>query len=179
MEELGYLKQAKGNKANKVIRSEAFWKNVDIAVNYFEPLANVLRRMDSDVPSMGFFHGLMLEAKKEISQRFDNDESRFKEVWDIIDRRWDNKLKTPLHLAGYYLNPYYYYPNKSEIVKDGSFAAGVISCITKMVVGDEEIQDKIIEELDMYQNQQGSFGSEIATRQRKNKNFNPGEQLNM
>ena len=47
MEELGYLKQAKGKKANKVIRSEAFWKNVDIAVNYFEPLANVLRRMDS------------------------------------------------------------------------------------------------------------------------------------
>ena len=179
MEELGYLKQAKGKKANKVIRSETFWKNVDIAVNYFEPLANVLRRMDSDVPSMGFFHGLMLEAKKEISQRFDNDESRFKEVWDIIDRRWDNKLKTPLHLAGYYLNPYYYYPNKSEIVKDGSFAAGVISCITKMVAGDEETQDKIIEELDMYQNQQGSFGSEIATRQRKNKNFNPDEQLNM
>jgi len=63
-------------------------------------------------------------------------------------------------------------------VKDGSFAAGVISCIT-MVAGDEETQDKIIEELDMYQNQQGSFGSEIATRQRKNKNFNPGERLNM
>jgi len=47
------------------------------------------------------------------------------------------------------------------------------------MVDDEETQDKIFEELDMYQNQQGSFGSEIATRQRKNKNFNPGEQLNM
>nr|ABA99325.1 hAT family dimerisation domain containing protein [Oryza sativa Japonica Group] len=123
MEQLGYLKQAKGKKASKVIRSETFWKNVDIAVNYFEPLANVLRRMDSDVPSMGFFHGLMLEAKKEISQRFDNDKSRFIEVWDIIDKRWDNKLKTPLHLAGYYLNPYYYYPNKQEIESDGSFRA--------------------------------------------------------
>jgi hypothetical protein len=178
MEELGYLKQAKGKKANKVIMSETFWKNVDTAVNFFEPLANVLRRMDSDVPSMGFFHGLMLEAKNEISVRFDNDKSRFKEVWEIIDKRWDNKLKTPLHLAGYYLNPHYYYPNKSEIEKDGSFAAGVISCITKMV-GDEETQDKIIEELDTYQKQQGSFGHEIATRQRKNKNFNPGEQLNM
>jgi hypothetical protein len=38
----------------------------------------VLRRLDSDVPAMGFFHGLMLEAKKEISERFDNDESRLK-----------------------------------------------------------------------------------------------------
>uniref|UniRef100_A0A804MW54 HAT C-terminal dimerisation domain-containing protein n=1 Tax=Zea mays TaxID=4577 RepID=A0A804MW54_MAIZE len=49
---------------------------------------------------MGFFHGLMLEAKKEISERFDNDESRYKVAWDIIDKRWDSKLKTPLHLAG-------------------------------------------------------------------------------
>lgn len=161
-----------------MIRSETFWKNVDIAVNYFEPLANVLRRMDSDVPSMGFFHGLMLEAKKEISQRFDNDKSRFIEVWDIIDKRWDNKLKTPLHLAGYYLNPYYYYPNKQEIESDGSFRAGVISCIDKLV-DDEDIQDKIIEELNLYQDQHGSFGHKIAVRQRKNKNFNPGSDFNM
>ena len=80
MEELGYLKQAKGNKANKVVRSQTFWKNVDTAVNFFDPLANVLRRMDSDVPSMGFFHGLILGAKKEIFGRFDNDNNCFKEV---------------------------------------------------------------------------------------------------
>ncbi|WVZ53074.1 hypothetical protein U9M48_004061 [Paspalum notatum var. saurae] len=81
-----YLKKAKGKKAIKVVRSETFWKNVDNAVNYFEPLANVLRRMDSDVPSMDFFHGCMIEAKKEISLRFENDESKFKNVWDIIDK---------------------------------------------------------------------------------------------
>ncbi|XP_039855193.1 uncharacterized protein LOC120713269 [Panicum virgatum] len=173
-----YLKKDKGKKANKVIRSEAFWKNVDMAVNFFEPLANVLRRMDSDVPAMGFFHGLMLEAKKEISERFDNDESRFKVAWDIIDKRWDSKLKTPLHLAGYYLNPYFYYPKKSEIEHDGSYRAGVIACITKMV-DDEEIQDNIIEELNMYQDQQGTFGHEIAIRQRRNKNFNLDEEENL
>lgn len=156
LNELGYLKKDKGKKANKVVRSETFSKNVDIAVNFFEPLANVLRRLDSDVPAMGFFHGLMLEAKKEISERFDNDESRYKVAWDIIDKRWDSKLKTPLHLAGYYLNPYFYYPKKSEIEHDGSFRAGVINCITKMI-GDEETQDKIIEELYMYQDQQGTF----------------------
>lgn len=174
MEELVYLKQAKGNKTNKVVKSQTFWKNVDTAVNFFEPLANMLRRMDSDIPSMGFFHGLMLEAKKEISERFDNNNNCFKEVWEIIDKKWDSKLETPLHLSGYYLNSHYYYPNKSEIEKDGSFKAGVISCITKMV-DDEETQYKIFEELDMYQIQQGSFGHEIATRQRKNKNFNPAK----
>jgi hypothetical protein len=88
LNELGYLKKAKGKKANKVVRSEAFWKNVDTAINFFEPLANVLRRMDSDIPAMGFFHGSMLEAKKEISERFNNDESKFKVAWDIVDKRW-------------------------------------------------------------------------------------------
>jgi hypothetical protein len=46
----------------------------------------------------------------------------------------------------------------------------VINCITKMI-GDEETQDKIIEELYMYQDQQGTFGHEIAIRQRRNKNL--------
>ncbi|KAJ1262598.1 hypothetical protein BS78_09G120800 [Paspalum vaginatum] len=170
----GYLKKAKVKKAIKVVRIETFWKNVDNAVNYFEPLANVLMRMDSDVPSMGFFHGCMIEAKKEISLRFDNDESKFKTVWDIIDKRWDNKLKTPLHLAGYYLNPYYYYPRKAEIEHEGSFRAAVIECITKLI-DDEETQDGIIEELNIYQEQQKTFGHDIAIRQRRNKNFNPGE----
>jgi hypothetical protein len=123
LNELDYLKKDKGKKANKVVRSETFWKNVDIDVNFFEPLANVLRRLDSGVPAMGFFHGLMLEVKKEISERFDNDESRYKVAWDIIDKRWDSKLKTPLHLVGYYLNPYFYYPNESKIEHDGSFRA--------------------------------------------------------
>jgi hypothetical protein len=174
LNELGYLKKAKGKKANKVVASEGFWKNVDMAINFFEPLANVLRRMDSDVPAMGFFHGCMLEANKEIATRFDNNESKYRAAWDIIDKRWDNKLKTPLHLAGYYLNPYFYYPNKSSIELDGSFRAAVISCITKMF-DDEDTQDSIIEELNIYQDQQGAFGHDIAVRQRRNKTFNPGE----
>ncbi|ONM09960.1 hAT transposon superfamily protein [Zea mays] len=145
-----------------------------MAINFFQPLANVLRRMDSDVPAMGFFHGCMLEAKTEIVTRFDNNESKYRAAWDIIDKRWDNKSKTPLHLAGYYLNPYFYYPNKSSIELDGSFRAAVISCITKMF-DDEDTQDSIIEELNIYQDQQGAFGHDIAVRQRRNKTFNPAK----
>lgn len=116
----------------------------------------------------------MLEAKKEISERFDNDESKFKVVWDIIDKRWNSKLKTPLHLTSYYLNPYYYYPKKSEIEYDGSFRAALIECITKLIA-DEETQDKIIEEINIYQEQKKSFGHDIAIRQRRNKSFNPAK----
>ena len=68
---------------------------------------------------------------------------------------------------------HYYYRNKSEIEHDGSFRAAVITYICKMIE-DEETQDIVIEELNMYQDQQGSFGHDIAIRQRRNKNFNPG-----
>jgi hypothetical protein len=99
-----------------------------------------------------------------MSNRFNNDKKKFEDVFDIIDRRWDSKLKTPLHRAGYYLNPFYYYQNKLAIEQDESLREGVISCITKMV-SDEEIQDKIIdEELQLFQDAEGSFGKEIAER---------------
>jgi hypothetical protein len=163
LNEMGYLKKDKGKNASKIVRSDTFWENVDCAVNFFEPLANVLRRMNSDVPAMGFLYGCLLDAKNDIAKRFNNVERCFKTIWEIIDKRWDNKLKTPLHLAGYYLNLYYYYPNKLEIELDGTFREGLVSCITKMVQ-EVEIQDKIMDELNMYQDAMGSFGKEIATR---------------
>jgi hypothetical protein len=43
------------------------------------------------------------------------------------------------------------------------------------MVSDEEIQDKIIdEELQLFQDAEGSFGKEIAKRQCKNIKFDPG-----
>jgi hypothetical protein len=70
-----------------------------------------------------FLYGCLLDAKNDIAKRFDNVELRFKTVWEIIDKRWDNKL-----------------------------------------VQEVEIQDKIMDELNMYQDGMGSFGKEIATR---------------
>ena len=83
-------------------------------------------------------------------------------------------MKAPLHLAGYYLNPYYYYPNKLEIELDGSFREGLITCVTKMIE-DVKIQDQIMDELNMYLDGIGSFGKDIAVRQRRNENLDPGE----
>ena len=86
---------------------------------------------------------------------------------------WDSKLKTPLHRAGYYLNPFYYYQNKLAMEENETFRDAVVTCITKLVP-EEETQDKIIEELQLFQDAEGSFGKEIAKRQCKNINFDPG-----
>jgi hypothetical protein len=80
LNEMGCLKKDKGKNANKIVRSDTFWKNVDCVVNFFEPLA-ILRRMDSDVLAIGFLYGCLLDAKNDIAKTFDNDEHRFKTVW--------------------------------------------------------------------------------------------------
>lgn len=43
------------------------------------------------------------------------------------------------------------------------------------MVEDVEIQDKIMDELNMYPDGMGSFGKDIATRQCRNEKFDPGE----
>ncbi|XP_073352089.1 uncharacterized protein [Aegilops tauschii subsp. strangulata] len=174
MDEMGYLKKVKGRDSNRSVRSEIFWTGVERAVNFFEPLANLLRRMDSDVPAMGFIYGAFLDAKKEIAARFDNEKASIQEVLHIIDKRWDNKLKGPLHRAGYFLNPYYYYENKLEIELDGTFKDGLVACMEKMV-RDGKKEDIMTAECQAYQNEEGSFGRDSAKRQRRNKNFDPAE----
>lgn len=174
LNEMGYLDKVKGKNAHKVVPSEKFWKGVDTAINFFEPLVKVLRMVDGDVPAMGFLYGYLLEAKEEISVRFNNKYSQFQEVWAIMDKRWDSKLKTPLHRAGYYLNPFYYYSNKVDIELDGSFREGLVTCVGKMVK-DEQEHDHIMEEIERYQERDGSFGRQIASRQCKNKNFDPAK----
>jgi hypothetical protein len=87
MDEMGYLKKVKGTEANRTVRSEFFWRGVDSVVNFFEPLANLLRRMDSDVPAMGLIYGAFVDAKKEISTNCENEETCLQEVLDIVDKR--------------------------------------------------------------------------------------------
>jgi hypothetical protein len=116
----------------------------------------------------------LLEAKNDILERFGNEQNKVDQVFGIIGNRWETKLKTPLHRVGYYLNPYYYYQNKLDIEKDGSFREGFITCITKLV-DNVDVQDQTILELERYQNADGSIGREIAKRQWRNKKIDPGK----
>ena len=74
----------------------------------------VLRLVDGDVkPSMGFIYGELLKAKREIKEAFSNNESRFKKVIAIINKKMKGRLDSPLHLTAYLLNLHYSYSNPS------------------------------------------------------------------
>ncbi|XP_066392275.1 uncharacterized protein [Miscanthus floridulus] len=134
LNELGYLNSIKGKKANKIVRSETFWKGVETTVNYFEPLANVLRRMDSDVPAMGSCMGVYKRLRMRSLGGLTMTETSLRKFFTSLTKE-----------------------------ENESFRDGVITCITKLVPN-EDTQDKIIEELQLFQNAEGSFSKEIAKR---------------
>lgn len=134
----------------------------------------VLRRVDGDkMPSMGWVYGDLENTKEEIKLAVKGEEKKYLPIWKIIDKRWDDKLKGPLHRAGYFLNPYFYYAKKEEIEKAGVFMDGFVDAMHKFYPNDDEAIGKISEQLPMYQYQRGSFGRDFAKTYAKKPN-NPG-----
>jgi hypothetical protein len=64
---------------------------------------------------------------------------------DLIDKRWDEQLDSPLYAAGYFLNPQFHYsPGFRDDIK---VKRGLDHCITRMVADPEE-RYKIKSQLD-------------------------------
>ena len=122
---------------------------------------------------MGFLYGDLEAAKIEIKASLD-DEKKYLPIWMIIDKRWNEKLKSPLHRAGYFLNPYFFYEKKEEIEKDGSFMSGFVEVMHRFYPDNDEIIEKIGQQLSMYQLKQGTFGKNFALQGAK-KIINPGK----
>ena len=158
----------------KIINSRQFWDNVTLALNAFEPLVKVLRRADSDVPSMGWLYGDMEMARNEIDVNLNHKVKRCRPIGLIIDKRWDAKLKSPLHLAGHFLNPFFYFQRKEAIEKNGAFLGAFTDCLYKIYRNDHEMQDRISAQLPLYQNKVGSLGRDMAIRQMKSLSLDPG-----
>lgn len=162
-----------GKQATTIALSATFWRNVELALLIFTPLVKVLRRADGDVPSMGWLYGDMKKAKEEVAVALDNKENKYLPIWKLIDSRMESKMSNPLHLAGYFLNPFFYYPNREEVEADTKFMHGFVECLTRMYANDPDIQDFITSELDTYQFGHGPFGKELAKRQLFVPSFNP------
>ena len=113
----------------------------------------------------------MDKAKEAIMKSFKNDESKYKDVFAIIDNRWNCQLHRPLHAAGHFLNPEYYYGNPA-LEFDLEVTNGLYECI-KRLVPSREVQQKILLELPIYKSANGLFGVDFAKSQTKT--LAPGE----
>ncbi|XP_050941288.1 uncharacterized protein LOC127149549 [Cucumis melo] len=160
-----WSKEQQGRQVVQTILLASFWTTIVFALKVSGSLVRVLRLVDGEKkPPMGYIYEAMDRAKEAIAKSFNNNEEKYKDIFTIIDRRWELQLHRPLHAAGYYLNPSFYYSNLN-IQEDDEIVNGLYSCITKMVTS-LDIQDKILAELSKYKRVEALFGQPLAIRQR-------------
>ncbi|XP_015697145.1 uncharacterized protein LOC102715424 [Oryza brachyantha] len=150
-EDSKWSKEAVGEKFYNLVLSKKFWHRMLYAINSLEPIVDILRRSDSGILSMASIYGDLANAKREIALRFLNMEEHYLPIWNIIDKRCNASLKTPLHLAGRYLNPFYYFQNKNEIDNLGIYRAALVDCMHSMCK-DPSTQNMILNQLELYKN---------------------------
>ena len=159
-------KEPKGKEAAKVVLMPSFWNSVVYTLKVMAPLVKVLRLVDGErKPAMGYIYEAMDKAKETIMKSFNNNESKYKDVFEIIDKRWNCQLHRPLHAAAHFLNPEFFYDN-TDLEFDFEVTNGLFECIKKLIP-QFDVQQKILTELHLYKIGADHFGSDFAMAQRK------------
>lgn len=150
-------KKAEGKQVKKIVMNEtSFWASVVYSIKTTKPLVHVLRIVDGErTPAMGFIYGAIDEAKENIAKNFNNELSSYKEIWEIIDSKWDKQLHRDLHATAYYLNPRYRWSdNPSE---HPEIKLGLYNCMDRLIK-DPNTYAKVDEQLDEFLAKRGLFG---------------------
>ncbi|XXG66400.1 hypothetical protein AAC387_Pa05g3888 [Persea americana] len=138
---------------------ERFWKSAREAVSLSEPLVKVLRMVDGDMPAIGYIYEGIERAKAAIKAFYKGTNEKYLPIWEIIDRRWNFLLHSPLHAAAAFLNPSIFYnPNfRADLKMKSGFQEAMLKMVT-------EERDKIefTKEHPLYINAQGALGTEFA-----------------
>ena len=97
--------QKEKNVAKKVIMP-SLWNSIVFCLRISSPLVCVLCLVDGEKKApVGYIYKAMTRAKETIVKSFLGNEEKYKEIFEIIDRRWEIQLHQPLHAIGYFLNP--------------------------------------------------------------------------
>uniref|UniRef100_A0A803NB58 DUF659 domain-containing protein n=1 Tax=Chenopodium quinoa TaxID=63459 RepID=A0A803NB58_CHEQI len=163
-----WAKKSGGKKAAETIMMPSFWNGTLYALKLTGPLVRALRLVDGEKkPLMGYIYEAMDRAKEAISASFNQNESKYKEVFEMIDKRWQCQLHCSLHAAGHFLNPEYFYDNP-QIEQCQELVNGLYECIQSLV-SQLDKQDKIMTVLTFYKQENGLFRNQMAIRHRKTK----------
>ncbi|XP_042410286.1 uncharacterized protein LOC121999707 [Zingiber officinale] len=172
-----FAKEQTGKQAQKIILMPSFWNSIIYAMKVGGPLLEVLRLVDGEKkPAMGYIYVTMDRAKEKIAKAFGNNEDRYKDVFEIIDHRWQLQLHQDLHATGYFLNLKFFYSN-SEIEQDEEVVMGLYNSISRLT-DDPESKGTIHTELLKYKQAEGLFGKQIAIQMRKKRNRLEQKRLN-
>ncbi|KAJ6838024.1 uncharacterized protein M6B38_322285 [Iris pallida] len=159
-----YSKKPAGVVVTDLVGSAGFWASCSAIVRITEPLVRLLTLADSARrPAMGYIYVGMHQVKEAIKKVLVKEQD-YRPYWDIIDWRWDRRASRPLHAAGFFLNPRFFYSVDGEVSNEISSA--MLDCIERLVP-EAKVQDKIQKELSMYKSAAGDFGRKMAVRARQ------------
>ncbi|XP_041000438.1 uncharacterized protein LOC121246372 [Juglans microcarpa x Juglans regia] len=158
-----HSKKTEGLAMLDFLTSQSFWSSCILIVRLTYPLLRLLRIVNSEKrPAMGYVYAGMYRAKETIKKELLKRED-YMVYWNIIDHRWEQHRQLPLHAAGFYLNPEFFYSVEGDMHNE--ILSGMFDCIERLVP-DTKVQDKIIKEINSYKNAIGDFGRKMAIRAR-------------
>ncbi|KAL5149633.1 hypothetical protein HKD37_13G036419 [Glycine soja] len=105
-----------------------------------------------------------LKSKAAKEPKGKNNGGKYKDILAIIDKRWDCQLHHPLHAAGYYLNPKFFYTNPN-IDNDNEVVDDLYKCIDRLSEDDNFVVEVHIQLL-VYKRAGERFGMTVAMKAR-------------
>ncbi|KAL0923847.1 hypothetical protein M5K25_004626 [Dendrobium thyrsiflorum] len=153
-------KKPEGKEVRRHILNNKFWATVTYAILSTRPLVQVLRLVDAEKkPAMGFIYNAMDEAKELIAHNLGGEEASYREIWDIIDARWEVQLHRHLHAAAYYLNPQFQYSERKS--SNPEVKLGLYHCMERLIP-DLAVRKIADLQLVLFRNREGFFGLHAA-----------------
>lgn len=158
-----YSKKPGGLEMLDIVSNQSFWSSCILITQLTNPLLRVLRIVSSEKrPAIGYVYAAIYRAKETIKKELIKRDD-YMVYWNIIDHWWEQQWHHPLHGAGFFLNPKFFYSIEGDIY--GEIQSGMFDCIERLVP-DIKVQDKITKEMNSYKNAIGDFGRKMAVRAR-------------
>lgn len=158
-----YSNTTEGLMLLDTLTNRSFWSSIILITRLTDPLMRVLSLVGSQKrAAMGYVFAGIYRAKEMIKRELPKRED-YMFYWNIIDRRWKKLWHSPLHTAGFFLNPKFFYSVEGNMAN--SIMSGVFDCIERLV-SDVEVQDRIVKEMNLYKDAAGDLGRKLATRAR-------------
>ncbi|XP_048434286.1 uncharacterized protein LOC125468202 isoform X3 [Pyrus x bretschneideri] len=158
-----FSKTPEGSAVLDIFSNQSFWSSCILITRLTNPLLRVLRIVGSQKrPAMGYVFAGMYRAKETIKIELVKQEE-YMVYWNIIDQRWKKLWDFPLHAAGFYLNPKFFYSFKGDMHNE--IVSRMFDCIERLVP-DIKVQDEVIKEINLYKNAVGDLGRNLAVRAR-------------
>lgn len=148
-----------------IIEDNEFWRAVEECVAVSEPFLKVLREVSGGKPAVGYIYDCMTRAKDSIRTYYIMDEAKCKTFVDIVDRRWQNQLHSPLHSAAAFLNPSIQYNPQNKFSGLGKMKEEFYKVIEKLLPTPELRRD-MTNQIYIFQKASGMFGCSLAVEAR-------------